>query len=70
MLTVPQYRGSITRVPNLPPAQEAPLPPWDEATLARYEAGRYLGDYAPVGRKVSNEEFEKSSGGMPSPGFA
>ncbi len=70
MLTVPQYRGSVARVPNLPPAQEAPLPPWDEATLAAYEASRHLGEYAPVGRKVSNKEFEKSSGGMPSPGFA
>jgi hypothetical protein len=64
MLTNPQYRGSILRVPELPKA------PWDEAQLVEYEASQYLGDYAPVGRKVTAQEFNDSYGGMPSPGFA
>ncbi len=64
MLTNPQYRGSILRVPELPTA------PWDEAQLVAFEASQHLGDYAPVGRKVTAREFNESYGGMPSPGFA
>jgi hypothetical protein len=64
MLTNAQYRGSILRVPELPKA------PWNEAQLVAYEASRYLGNYAPVGRKVTAQEFNESYGGMPSPGFA
>lgn len=64
MLTIAQYRGSILRVPKLPEA------PWSEAQLLVYEAGNYLGDYAPVGRKVTAQEFNANYGGMPSPGFA
>lgn len=64
LLTTAQYRGSILRVPELPTA------PWNEAQLLLYEAGNYLADYAPVGRKVTAQEFNADFGGMPSPGFA
>jgi hypothetical protein len=63
MLTIPQYRGSIARVPEL-------TLPKGEATLIAYEAYRHIGEHAPVGRKVTAQEFKDSYGGMPSPGFA
>ena len=63
MLTIPQYRGSILRVPMLEQ-------PWDEPKLVAYEASQHIGDYAPKGRKVTAQEFNDSYGGMPSPGFA
>ena len=62
MLTTPQYRGSFVRVPVL-------TLPTDEATLIAYEAQRHIGEHAPVGRKVTAQEFKDSYGGMPSPGF-
>lgn len=64
MLTNPQYRGSIARVALLPEA------PWKESVLIADEASGYIGDYAPIGRKVTAQEFNETSGGMPSPGFA
>jgi hypothetical protein len=64
MLTNPQYRGSIQRVPMLPEA------PWSNEQLAVYEASRFIGNYAPAGKKVTAEEFNTNYGGMPSPGFA
>jgi hypothetical protein len=64
MLTNPQYRGSIMRVPQLPEA------PWDKQQLAAYEASLHIGDYAPAGKKVTAQEFNSNYGGMPSPGFA
>ncbi|HEY0377843.1 MAG TPA: hypothetical protein VGC87_13030 [Pyrinomonadaceae bacterium] len=63
MLTVPQYRGSLARVPVL-------TLPTDEATIIAYEAPRHINEHAPVGRKVTAREFNDSYGGMPSPGFA
>lgn len=70
MLTIPQDRGSILRVPELPKAQKRPHPAWSEAQLVAYEASNYIGDYAPTGRKITAQEFNDSYGGMPSPGFA
>ena len=70
MLTIPQYRGSIARVAELPKAQQRPRPAWDERTLVEYEAHNYIHDYAPVGRKVTAREFHDSFGGLRSPGFA
>ena len=64
MLTVPQYRNSIARVPRLPPSGD-----WDKKVLVEYDASRYIGDSAPSGRKVTAAEFFESYGGMPSPGF-
>ncbi|HZI19912.1 MAG TPA: hypothetical protein VEY09_15105 [Pyrinomonadaceae bacterium] len=69
MLTMPQYRGSITRVPNLPTAANTP-PYWDKSVLASYEAGRFLPDYAPSGQVVTEQELNKGLGGAASPGFA
>lgn len=63
MLTTPQYRGSITKVPELT------LPARDVILIA-YEARRHINEHAPVGRKVTAREFNESFGGMPSPGFA
>jgi hypothetical protein len=64
MLTNPQYRGSIMRVPMLPEA------PWSNAQLAAYEASLHIGDYAPKGKKITAQEFNTNYGNMPSPGFA
>lgn len=49
MLTIPQYRGSIYRVPPLP------NPPWP--LLDEYEASLFIGDYAPSGQIVLNTTF-------------
>jgi len=68
MLTVPQYRHSMARVPKLP--KPRPDGTWAPETLTSYEAANYLGAYAPAGRRVSNQDFIINSGGMPSPGFA
>lgn len=68
MLTAPQYRGSIARVPQLPVASSPAA--WDEKLLVTHEAARHIGDYAPAGRKVSAREFGESFGGLRSPGFA
>ncbi len=64
MLTNPQYRYSIARVPQLPKGG-----PWGEGVLASYEAARHLGEYAPMGRKVTAQVFNASYGGWPAPGF-
>jgi hypothetical protein len=66
MLTNPQYRGSIERVTVLQP----PPPPLTAALLAADEASQFIGDYAPDGKIVSAIDFNDSSGGWPSPGFA
>lgn len=63
MLTIPQYRGSIARVPLLPQA------PWEESTLVADEASQTIGEYAPWGKRVSKDYFLNRYGGMPSPGF-
>lgn len=68
MLTVPQYRGSIARVPQLPKLQRGET--WDEQVLVSHEAARHIGDYAPAGRKVAARELNDSFGGLRSPGFA
>lgn len=68
MLTGPQYRGSIARVPQLPVAS-SPVA-WDEKLLVSHEAARHIGDYAPTGRKINAREFGESFGGLRSPGFA
>ena len=72
MLTIPQYRGLITKVPQLPPPGEnnTPPPPWPDSVLAADEAYNFLGDYAPVGKIVTTMDFNETRGGMPSPGFA
>jgi hypothetical protein len=70
MLTIQQYRGSIARVPQLPQADRSSIVPWDEKLLVSHEASRHIGDYAPVGRKVTAQEFNDSCGGLRSPGFA
>lgn len=51
MLTIPQYRGSIARVPTVNP----PLP----SDLAPYEAWQTIGDYAPVGQKVTESQLNE-----------
>jgi hypothetical protein len=63
LLTTPQYRNSITRVPVL-------TLPNEEAVIIEDEAYRHIGEHAPVGKKITIGEFKESSGGMPSPGFA
>jgi len=71
MLTIPQYRGSIAKVPELPPAADPPPPPpWPDSVLAADEAYISLCEYAPVGKIVTTREFNENFGGMPSPGFA
>ena len=62
MLTIPQYRGSFMRVPML-------TLPTSEAIIIEYEAQRHIGEHAPVGRKVTAQEFNDTYGGIPSPGF-
>lgn len=65
MLTIPQYRGSLARVPQLPnPAT------WNPKVLAAHEASFHIGEQAPAGLKVGGREFEKLKGDMASPGFA
>ena len=51
MLTIPQYRGSIARVPMVNPL--------DLADLAPYEAYQTIGDYAPVGKVVTNTQLDQ-----------
>lgn len=72
MLTIPQYRGLITKVPQLPPPgpNGTPPPPWPDSVLTDDEACNILGDYAPVGKIITTEEFNENFGGMRSPGFA
>ena len=53
MLTIPQYRGLIDKVPELPD-------PLDLRTLDSYEASLYIGDYAPSGRIVPIKTFLES----------
>lgn len=62
LMTTPQYRGSIARVPVL-------TLPTEEAVIIEDEAFRHISEYAPVGRKVTMKDFNESFGGMPSPGF-
>ncbi|MBV9959999.1 MAG: hypothetical protein JO360_16355 [Acidobacteria bacterium] len=66
MLTTPQYRGSIERVPTMQP----PPPPLTPALLEANEASQFIGTYAPVGKKISAIAFQDLSGVWPSPGFA
>jgi hypothetical protein len=56
MLTIPQYRGSIARVPTVNP----PLPP----DLAAYEAYQTIGDYAPVGKVVTEAQLNEIVAGL------
>ena len=55
MLTIPQYRGSIARVPQMP------NPPWKPGQLDQYEASLFIGEYAPSGKIVSNKMFIESA---------
>lgn len=51
MLTIPQYRGSIARVPMVNPS--------DLADLAPYEAYKTIGDYAPVGQVITEAQLNE-----------
>lgn len=51
MLTIAQYRGSIARVPTANPS--------DLANLAPYEAYKTIGDYAPVGKVVTEAQLNE-----------
>jgi hypothetical protein len=51
MLTVPQFRSSIEKVPELPAG------PWSEPVLEEHEASRFIGDAAPAGRVVPVAKF-------------
>lgn len=59
MLTVPQYRGSIKRVPQLPQKKKIG-PPWSEKVLEEHEASRFIGDNAPAGCVIPVAKFNES----------
>src|SRR4029079_10912704 len=64
MLTIPQYRGLITKVPQLPPPghNNTPPPPCPASVLAADEPYVSLGDYAPVGKIVTTMDFNDTRG--------
>jgi hypothetical protein len=54
LVTNPQYRGNLARVPEATPKD---LEPKNKANLPAKEAQNYLGEYAPVGKKVLQTIF-------------
>lgn len=60
-----RFKGSIAHVPKSDFAT-SPITPNE---ITRLDAKNWIGSYAPTGQKVTQAEFMRNYGGMPSPGF-
>jgi hypothetical protein len=61
----PQFRGNLSKVPEIEAKDLA-----NKQTLQELEAKNYIGDYAPMGQKISQALFMDGGGdGVASPGF-
>jgi hypothetical protein len=69
LVTNPNFEGSINNVPVLSTLKEHPIKGIHDPRINGMEAQRFIGPYAPTGIKVTEDEFMKNYGGMPSPGF-
>jgi hypothetical protein len=61
LLTNPSHPGNLAQVPLMDLK--------NPQNIYSRDAKNYIGDYAPTGRTVSQTDFMKNYGGMPSPGF-
>ena len=64
----PKFAGDITKVPQSDFAQ-VPITGSNDPRITSLDAKNYIYNYAPTGKKVTQAEFMRNYGGMPSPGF-
>jgi hypothetical protein len=64
----PEFAGDIAKVPQSDFAQ-VPITSSNDPRITNLDAKNYIYDYAPTGKKVTQAEFMRNYGGMPSPGF-
>lgn len=69
LVTNPNFKGSINNVRVLSTLKEDPIKGPHDPRINGMDAQRFIGPYAPTGMKVTEAEFMKNYGGMPSPGF-
>jgi hypothetical protein len=63
------FEGSIDNVTESDFTQH-PIHTRDDPRIYNLDASNYIGNYAPTGVKVTEAEFLRDYGGMPSPGFS
>lgn len=69
LVTNENFEGNIIKVDVLSGLKRDPIKDSSDPRIYNCDASNYIGSYAPTGIKVTQDEFMKNYGGMPSPGF-